>query len=182
MALAQQKFREIVFQLLYSFEVGRPDEASMIDMIMTELAVSKRNVRLAQERVNKILERLPEIDPMISSASTSYDFDRIQTVAKNILRLGVFELFFDEDIPPKVVIAEAIRLSRKFGTPESASFVNAILDNLYQLSLGTTVNQQALDQIAQELAQSEQLAEQAAQEAALNPKDDDDQDELEQED
>jgi len=136
MALPPQKFREIVFQLLYSQEMACPDEASMVEFMMGELAVSKKNIRSAQERVNEIHKCLPKIDPLITSASTSYELDRIHVVTKNILRLGLFELFFDDQIPPKVAIAEAIRLSRKFNTAESASFVNALLDHLYQANQG----------------------------------------------
>lgn len=163
MALSQQKFREIVFQLLYSHDIGRPDESLMTELMMGELAVSKRNVRLAQERVALILKELPDIDRRISSVSTSYDFQRIQTVTKNILRLSVFELFFDPLIPPKVAIAEAIRLSRKFNTPESATFVNALLDQLYQESLGLKGKSKEIEQLSQELMQSEKLASDAAQ-------------------
>jgi len=162
MALSQQKFREIVFQLLYSQDIGRPDDALMTELMMAELAVSKKNVRLAQERIQKIQEILPEIDALIASVSTSYDFDRIQIVTKNILRLAVFELLFDDQIPHKVAIAEAIRLSRKFNTPESASFVNALLDHLYQKSQGVQVDPQKLAQQSQTLLHSEQIASDAA--------------------
>ncbi|HSX14156.1 MAG TPA: transcription antitermination factor NusB, partial [Chlamydiales bacterium] len=72
-----------------------------------------------------IRERLSEIDEKISLYSTDYAFERISLVEKTILRLGIFEL---ERLPPPIAIAEAIRLTRKFGTPESAQFVNAILD------------------------------------------------------
>ena len=163
MALSQQKFREIVFQILYSQDVGRPDEALMTELMMGELAVSKRNVRLAQERAAAIHKELQDIDRRISSVSTSYDFERIQTVTKNILRLAVFELFFDPLMPAKVAIAEAIRLSRKFNTPESASFVNALLDHLYQESLGEHGNTQKLAKSAQEFMQSEKIASDTAQ-------------------
>lgn len=132
MTLSPQKFREIVLQLLYSQDIAHPDESLMTELMMAELAISKKNVRLAQERVHMISTHFSEIDSLITSVSTSYDLDRIQIVTKNILRLAVFELFFDDQIPAKVAIAEAIRLSRKFNTPESASFVNALLDRLYQ--------------------------------------------------
>lgn len=168
MVLSHQKFREIVFQLLYSQDIGHPDEALMIELIMNELAVSKKNVRLAQERVHHIQEHLTEIDPLISSVSTSYHFDRIQTVTKNILRLGIFELFFDDQIPPKVAITEAMRLSRKFNTPESASFVNALLDHLYQSSLGDLGNATQLAEQSQILIQSEQVASELANEDVVN--------------
>lgn len=164
MALSQQKFREIVLQLLYSQHITRPDETLMLELMMAELAVSKRNIRLALERVQKIKLLLPELDHLITSVSKSYDFERIQVVTKNILRLAVFELFYDDQIPHKVAIAEAIRLSRKFNTPESASFVNALLDQLYQKSLGNEADPEQLLQQAETLLQSEQIASEAAQE------------------
>lgn len=168
MALSQQKFREIVFQLLYSQEIISPDENLMLELMMAELAVSKKNVRLAQERVGKIKLLLSEIDSLITSVSTSYDFDRIQVVTKNILRLAVYELLYDEDIPPKVAIAEAIRLSRKFNTAESASFVNAVLDQLYKKNLGTEVDSAQLILQTEFLLESEKIA----SKAALQHKDD----------
>lgn len=163
MALSQQKMREIVLQILYSVEVGFPPEALMIELIMNELAVTKKNVRLAYERALQINKLLSEIDPLISSASTSYEFIRIQTVTKNILRLGVYEIFYDDQIPPRVAIAEAIRLSRKFNSPESALFVNALLDHLYQASLGKAVeDNHELSEQAQLLIKSEEIASEKA--------------------
>lgn len=172
MTLSHQKFREIVLQLLYSQDITRPDEALMLELMMAELAVSKKNVRLAQERVKKIKDLLPQIDPLITSVSASYDFDRIQVVTKNILRLAVFELFFDDQIPPKVAIAEAIRLSRKFNTPESASFVNALLDQLYQKKQGESTNPEHLHHHAKNLQESEDIAEKAAESQKNQEKDD----------
>ena len=167
MTLSPQKFREIVFQVLYSQEMGQEDESLMTELMMNELAVSKKNVRLAQERVKMIREHLGEIDPLISSVSTTYDFDRIQFITKNILRLGVFELFFDEEIPPKVAIAEGIRLSRKFNTPESAAFVNAVLDQLYQQSLGKQLNVLEIQEKSQFLKESEDLALEAGRDLSI---------------
>ncbi len=132
MALPPQKFREIVFQLLYSQDFTPIDPAESIPFMMHELKVTKRSMLDAHDRINKILEKYPEIDRNIEASSISYSFDRISRVEKTILRIGVFELLFDDAIPGKVAIAEAIRLSRKFGTPESAHFVNAILDDIYK--------------------------------------------------
>jgi transcription antitermination protein NusB len=177
MALSQQKFREIVFQLLYSQEIGHASSDLMIELMMNELSVSKRNVRLAFERVQQIQQQLPAIDALISSVSISYDFDRIQTVTKNILRVGVFELYFDPQIPPKVAIAEAIRLSRKFSTPESASFANALLDQLYRKKLGEQIDPAQVETLSNSLLESEQLASEIAQEHPLNSEQEDEADE-----
>jgi len=132
MGLSQQKFREIVFQLLYSYDMGQNAREDMISLITKELRVSKQIVSAAQDRVDAVVGRLEEIDAHLTSASQSYDFARIQMVERNILRLAIFELLYESSIPAKVVIAEAVRLARKFSTPESASFVNAILDHLWK--------------------------------------------------
>ena len=132
MALPPQKFREIVFQLLYSQGFISVERDSAIPFYMAELKVTRRSVAEAYDRMAKIVEKLSSIDEMIRESSDAYEFDRISTVEKNLLRLGVFEMLFDEEIPPKVAIVEAIRLCRKFGTPESSHFVNAVLDAILQ--------------------------------------------------
>ena len=122
----------MVFQMLYSYDFSDSDESDVIDMLMHELKVTKKSASDATRKVKAILERKNEIDEMIRPASTEYQLERISRVEKNILRLGIFEMYFDDAIPEKVAITEAIRLCRKFGTPESADFVNAILDCIYK--------------------------------------------------
>ena len=102
----------------------------MTDIVMAQLAVTKRIVREAYLQKEKIVEKKETLDLMITEHSTSYEFERIPRIERNVLRLGVYEIMYDSDIPPKVAIAEAIRLTRKFATPESATFVNAILDSI----------------------------------------------------
>lgn len=152
MSVPQKKFREIVFQVLYSYDLGQTDHQEIIDLLMNELAVTRKTVRMAIEKAGYIIHVHEETDAMIAEASVSYAFNRIQTVEKNILRLGIFELLFDDEIPPKVAISEAVRLARKFGSPESANFVNAVLDTLYKASKGEDVN---IDQITNSIAELE---------------------------
>lgn len=137
MALPVQKFREIVFQILYSRDFDATAEIDMIPFMMNELKVTRRSMLEAHARMALIVEKLPEIDALIANRSTEYTFDRISRVERTILRLGIFELLFDDTIPDLVAIAEAIRLCRKFGTPESAQFVNAILDGIYKHAQST---------------------------------------------
>lgn len=157
MALPQQKFREIVFQVLYSLELGGSEKDQIISLIMKELQVTRRSVREAFERVEKILQQQFEIDATLARISTSYTFERIQTVEKNILRLSVYDLHYDKEIPPKVVIAEGMRLARKFGSPESANFVNALLDAIYKESLGQPKNLDEIKVLAETLQKNEDL-------------------------
>lgn len=136
MTIPQQKFREIVFQMLYSFDMGLTSEEDLCSLMMKELSVSRKVIREALERVKLVQIQLPDIDAKISETSVSYDLDRIHSVERNVLRLGIYELFHDSELPPVVAIAEAIRLSKKFGTPESVSYVNAIMDNIYKKKQG----------------------------------------------
>lgn len=161
MAITNQKFREIVFLTLYCSDLANLELSATIPLLMEQLIVSRKNVLSAGERARRILELLPEIDQLITQASFSYAFERIQIIEKNVLRLGIFELFFDESIPPKVAISEALRLTKKFGTPESTSFVNAILDNLYKKSLGQEPDKAAFLQTLAVLEQSETLIKKA---------------------
>lgn len=135
MALPPQKFREIVFQILYSSDFPSPETEETALMLMGELKVTKKAVLEAKEKVNQIVANLVEVDEKITNYSMDYTFDRISRVEKTILRLAIFELLFDSSLPPLVAIAEAIRMTRKFGTPESAHFVNAVLDRVYKNSL-----------------------------------------------
>jgi len=131
MALAVQKFREMVLQILYSTDMAGEEEA-MIPFMMGTLKVTKKSVVSARAKVGEILAKREELDALITGASTSYEFERISRVERNVLRLGLFEMLFEPQVPEKVAMAEAIRLTRKFGTRESAHFVNAVMDAIYK--------------------------------------------------
>ena len=131
MPLPPQKFREAVFQVLFMSDFAPvPDE--MVHFMMGELKTTRREISLAIDRVKSILEKKEPIDEAISLQSTEYSLERISKVELAVLRLGLYELLFDATIPAKVAIAEGIRLTRKFGTNESAQFINAILDAVHK--------------------------------------------------
>ena len=155
MDIPYQKFREIVFQYLYSQDMGKADPEELVLLLSTQLSVSKNSVKLAESKARLILARLDELDNLIQKASLSYAFERIQSVERNLLRLATYELIHDSNIPPKVAISEAIRLARKFATPESARFVNAVLDNIFQQMKGDETDDAELNQAIQELTDSE---------------------------
>ncbi len=131
MAFSQQKFREIVFQLLFSQDFVQIEE-EILDFMMHQLAVTKSTMRKALEKGKLVAFHFSEIDEIIRRFSSAYDIDRIGKVERTILRLGIYELCYEPEIPSKVVIAEAIRLARKFSTAESSLFVNAVLDAYFQ--------------------------------------------------
>jgi N utilization substance protein B len=131
MALHIKKLREIVFHLLYSddFEVLGED---IVPFLMQHHQVTKKSLYIAREMVHELKKRRDAIDQLIMAHSKEYSFDRIPRVEKNLLRLGIFEMMYSKEVPPKVAISEAMRLARKFATAESAQFINAILDAVYK--------------------------------------------------
>lgn len=130
MGLPKAKFREVVFHLLYSRDFAEQEDADLIEMAMHISKTTRKNVREALDRAVGIEGHLPLIDEIIRKTSKEYAFDRISGVERNILRLAIFELLYDAEIPGPVVLSEGIRLCRKFGTMESADFINAILDEV----------------------------------------------------
>lgn len=130
--VAPQKNREIAFHLLYSSDFLPDQMEDAIPMLMQHHKVTKKSVFAALEQLTQVRLHLSEIDQMIAEAAVDYPLDRIPKVERNLLRLGIYELYFSKEIPAKVAISEAIRLTRKFATAESARFVNGILDALYK--------------------------------------------------
>lgn len=128
MSLPRRKFREILFQLLYSHHFSKIDGEEYVHTMMDLCKTTKKNVKEAQNKVLQIDQQMQEIDSFIKNEAKDYRIERISKVELNVLRLGLYELMFDPTLPQKVVIAEAIRLCRKFSSRESAKFVNAILD------------------------------------------------------
>ena len=83
-----------------------------------------------REKANLILEKIPEIDRMIDEISVGWRVSRMSRVDLTILRLAVYEMKYDDDIPVAVAINEAVELARKYGGESSPSFVNGILAKL----------------------------------------------------
>ncbi len=80
--------------------------------------------------INGIRENKAQIDTLISESLTNWTIDRIPRVDRNILRVAVYELLFQKDVPVNVVISEAVKLAEDLSTDDSASFVNGTLANI----------------------------------------------------
>jgi N utilization substance protein B len=81
--------------------------------------------------INGVINNLAKIDGYIIKYATEWPLDQITTVDRNVLRIGVFELIFDETIPAKVAINEAIEIAKAFGGASSGKFVNGVLGAIY---------------------------------------------------
>ena len=86
----------------------------------------------AKNIVKGVMENLKEIDRYISKYATEWRLEQITIVDRNILRIGVYELIFDSDIPAKVAINEAIEIAKAFSSESSGKFVNGVLGAIYK--------------------------------------------------
>jgi transcription antitermination factor NusB len=122
------KARELCLQALYQLDM-RGNEAfdTLNDFFMEEEAENSSR-RLAKEWTRGTWENLPQCDVLITASTIKWEFARLSIVDRSILRLAVYQLKFCPDVPPKVVINEAIELAKKFGTEKSPSFINGVLD------------------------------------------------------
>lgn len=82
------------------------------------------------EKVEKISEKLEEIDAKINEVSESWKTGRMGKVDLTLIRLAVYEMLYEEDVPAKVAINEAVELAKQYGTDNSPSFVNGVLAKL----------------------------------------------------
>ena len=133
MALPQQKIRELVFEILYSYGFHSSDANELCSLIMTEHKVSRKNALDAVNKALLILQGQAALDVMIKRVSHSYDLERIHSVERTILRLALYELFVEKKNPKEVVIAEAKRLARKFTSQDAQGFVHALIDALIKI-------------------------------------------------
>ena len=85
---------------------------------------------------NGILGRLAEIDRTIGERTVGWRFERLALIDRNILRLGVYELLFLDEVPPEVAMDEAVELAKKYGTEQARSYVNGILDRIWKEHAG----------------------------------------------
>jgi len=93
------------------------------------------DVRAFAERVvHGVLEHRAFLDGVVTASAEHWRIDRMAVVDRNVLRMGVYELVFETDTPPVVVIDEAIEVAKKFGSVESGSFINGVLDDVRRRS------------------------------------------------
>ncbi len=140
---ARSKGREIALQALYQLEWGDweddPEEA-LLSLLETagpgRLDKEHPSVRFALQLLEGILENRDKIDGVIQRYARNWRLERMAMVDRNILRIGVYELLFSDDVPPKVAINEAVELGKRFGAEDSAPFVNGILDAVHKRERG----------------------------------------------
>ena len=128
----RSKAREAALKVLYQLDITRdaPEDGLKIYFRHHHVAVDSRV--FVSTLVEGTVKRMDEIDGILTQHAANWTLKRMAIVDRNILRLGVFELLFGGETPPKVVINEAVELGKRFGSPDSGKFVNGVLDSIHK--------------------------------------------------
>lgn len=127
----RRQSREYALQMLYQLEISQDNLEHVLKHYWErQVAEDDETKEFTHFLVSGVVGQKNEIDEFIAKYSTHWKLSRMAAVDKNILRLAVFELRNCQDIPLKVTLNEAIEIAKKFGSEESGSFINGVLDKI----------------------------------------------------
>lgn len=140
---ARRRAREAALRILYFWEVGQAQPDTALDTYFAEHQPdAEASVRdYADRLVQGTIAELESLDRVIEHHSTNWRLERLAVLDRLILRLAVWELRHQPDVPPAVVVNEAIELARRFSTEDAVRFVNGVLDGVIKRPEGPPVVQ-----------------------------------------
>lgn len=127
--------RTIAMQSLFLWDFSGQDKNSLDDIVKNvfkNFAPQFNDHGFVKDLVHGIVDNLADIDKYITMHATEWPLDQITIVDRSVLRIGVYELVFDPEIPSKVAINEAIEVAKAFGSESSGRFVNGVLGAIYK--------------------------------------------------
>ena len=127
--MTRRELRENVFKMLFRVEFHEEGEMSgQLGMLDDEIEnIKEEDVAYINNKCNDIIAKISEIDEAINASTTGWKTSRMGKVDLSIIRLAVYEIKYEEDVPAKVAINEAVELAKLYGTDNSAAFVNGVL-------------------------------------------------------
>ena len=129
--------REAVIQTLYAREMGNDQAVEQFNEILKDKKVKGSKAEFAKKLLDGILQHLDKIDDIIKDHLIDWDFDRLDKIDKQILRVGIYEILYT-DTPYQIVINEAIKIAKNFSEDKAKSFINGILDKVAKENEQTT--------------------------------------------
>lgn len=126
--MGRRESREAALQILFQLEFSESSEVPDLNQFWKNK--KNQDSAYAQQLVHGVMAHKEEIDGLIQSHSQNWRISRMLLIDRNIMRLAVYELLFEKDMAVAVVINEAVELAKKFGSSESARFINGVLDAL----------------------------------------------------
>jgi N utilization substance protein B len=130
---ARRKARAIALQTLYEIDSTKHEVEAVVNRFLDGAGLSEENNAFVRELVSKVIENKKELDHNIRKFATAWPIEQISIIDRNILRLAIFEILFDNSVSVKVAINEAVELAKKFGSDNSPKFVNGVLGSISAL-------------------------------------------------
>ena len=127
---ARRRARAVALQTLFEVDMTTHDPFRVLDQRMQDCTLDQNSAEFTRHLVEGVLQNLPQLDLIIQEIAPEWPFDQMSPVDRNILRIAIFEMLFDPDIPVKVAINEAVELAKLFGSESSRRFVNGALGTL----------------------------------------------------
>jgi len=126
----RRRARELALQLLYQRDIARTEPEEMFARTEEYVSAAPEVQEYASRLVLGTLSRLEELDERLARQSDHWRLGRMPVVDRNLLRVALYELLYEDETPDPVVIDEAVEIAKKFSTPSSAPFVNGVLDGI----------------------------------------------------
>ena len=130
----RRKGRELALQALYQIEMTGDISAGAVDSFLNHFEGAANAKEFARRLVSGVVSQRSEIDRRIEQSTENWKLTRLAKVDFLILRLATYELVYCPDIPHNVSLNEAIEIAKRFGTDDSAAFINGVLDQIAQAS------------------------------------------------
>ena len=124
--------REGVLQALYAQLFSEDEPILILNRVLDTYPERKKNSEFISLLFHCVLDHADWADDIIKSRLQNWEFDRVAQVDLVLLRMGICEIFYMDDIPPKVSISEMVEISKVYSTEESSGFINGILDAVYK--------------------------------------------------
>ena len=121
--------REAVIQTLYAQEMGNDKAIEQFEEILKDKKVKGAKAEFAKKLLKGILQNIDKIDEIIKNHLIGWDFERLDKVDKQILRVGIYEILYT-DTPYQIAIDEAVKIAKNFAEDKAKSFINGILDRV----------------------------------------------------
>lgn len=126
---SRHQARERALQILFQYDIhGKP--GLWLDEFWKPLQVDEDTKGFTEQIVAGVIQRKVEIDAVLAKYATNWKVSRMPIVDRNILRAGLYELFWMDEVPAKVTLDEAVQLAKSFGDDEASKFVNGVLDKV----------------------------------------------------
>ena len=124
--------RERVLKALFAQGFSDDDPSQVLEYIMGPSFEQKKNFEFILSLYNCVIDNINWADELIKTHLQNWEFDRVAQVDRVLLRMGICEIFFIDEVPPKVSISEMVEISKVYSSDESPGFINGILDAVYK--------------------------------------------------